>query len=165
MIDPAQKSRNSAPSKNNMSLFCRLEESSQQNYKIDKALEELHTIEELMNLTNCTRARINSHIKYIENNCYDRVTRESSGERFRFVLKGASSNATNKRSESDTQNAHYLPTKEDFESAYRALTRLGDELSLDAILDQIEINATKAGLALKSNWRIITEMNIKLWSV
>ena len=65
---------------------------------------------------------------------------------------------------SQFQDNSYLPTKEDFESAYRTLTRLGDELSLDAILDQIEINVTKAGLSLKSNWRMITEKNIEIWS-
>ena len=62
------------------------------------------------------------------------------------------------------QDNSHLPTKENFESTYRALARLGDELSLDAILDQIEINVTKTGLALKSNWRMITEKNIEIWS-
>ena len=164
MIDSAQIKRNAAPAYETTSLICRLKESDRQNYRIDKALEEFHTIDELVRITKCTTARINDHINYIEKNCYDRVKRELSGPRFRFVLKDASSNATNQISQPNTQNAHHLPTKEDFESAYRTLTRLGDEISLDAILDQIEINVTKAGLALKSNWRMITEMNIEIWS-
>jgi len=43
------------------------------------------------------------------------------------------------------------------------LTQLDNELSLDAILDQIDMIATKAGLLLKNNWRMITEENIKIW--
>jgi len=57
-----------------------------------------------------------------------------------------------------------LPTKEDFESAYRALTRPGETISIDSVLDQMEINAKKIGLSLKSNWRMVTEQSIEIWS-
>ena len=58
----------------------------------------------------------------------------------------------------------YLPTKEDFESAYRALARPRESISIDEVLDQLETSAKKKGLSLKSNWRIITEKNIEIWS-
>jgi hypothetical protein len=59
----------------------------------------------------------------------------------------------------------YLPNKEDFERAYRSLSRLGQEVSIDAILDKIESDATHSGLILKENWRMITERNIiDVWS-
>jgi hypothetical protein len=58
----------------------------------------------------------------------------------------------------------YLPNKEDFESAYRMLTRPGEPISLDAVLNQIEINAKKEGHVPKDNWRMITERNIEIWS-
>ncbi len=40
----------------------------------------------------------------------------------------------------------------------------GLPVTVDAVLDQIEINAEKDGLVLKDNWRIITERNIEIWS-
>ncbi len=57
-----------------------------------------------------------------------------------------------------------LPSKLDFESAYRSLTCPGNSISLDAVLDQIETNAKKKGLLLNSNWRIIMEKNIEIWA-
>ena len=65
---------------------------------------------------------------------------------------------------SQAHDSDYLPTKEEFESAYRALTRSGESISIDAVLDQIESNAKKNGLSIKGNWRIITEKNIEIWS-
>jgi hypothetical protein len=59
--------------------------------------------------------------------------------------------------------SNYLPTKEDFETAYRTLTRPGETISIDAVLDQLETNVKKIGLSLMSNWRIITKKNIELW--
>ena len=167
MIDSAQKNRNAAPIKGKMSLFCRLQETDQQNYRIDKALEDFHTIEELMMLTNCTRARINSHINYIENNCPHAICEppyRAPEEKFRFVLKKTSSNSMLESSQSTSQDNSYLPTKEDFETAYRMLARPGEAISIDAVLDQIEINARGWGLLLKNNWRMITEKNIEIWS-
>lgn len=58
----------------------------------------------------------------------------------------------------------YLPTKDDFESAYRALTHPGETISIDSVLDQMEINVKKNGLLLKKNWSMITEKNIEIWS-
>ena len=57
-----------------------------------------------------------------------------------------------------------LPSKEDFESAYRKLVRPGEGISIDSVLDQIEINAEKKGISLKSNWRMVTEQSIEVWS-
>ena len=65
---------------------------------------------------------------------------------------------------SQPQDNNYLPTKEDFESAYRALTRPGETIAIDAVLAQLESNVKKKGLSLKSNWRMITEKNIEIWS-
>jgi hypothetical protein len=70
-------------------------------------------------------------------------------------------------SEIDNSNIHEsncLPTKEEFESAYRALIRPGGTIAIDAVLDQIERCAREKGLLLKSNWRMITEKNIEIWS-
>ena len=58
----------------------------------------------------------------------------------------------------------YLPNKEDFIFAYRKLTRFGHEISIDAVLDQIQIEFTNKGYHLEDNWRIITEKNIEIWS-
>lgn len=61
------------------------------------------------------------------------------------------------------QDNGYLPNKEDIESAYRMLTRPGEAISIDTVLDKIEVHAVKMGLSLKSNWRMITEKNIEIW--
>lgn len=58
----------------------------------------------------------------------------------------------------------YLPCKEDFETAYRKLSRLGESVSIDAVLDQIEINVKNEKYSLNNNWRMITEKNIEIWS-
>ena len=60
----------------------------------------------------------------------------------------------------DSRNEEYLPTREDFESAYKMLAHTGVEISVEKILDQIEVNTKDAGRQLKSNWRKITEKNI-----
>lgn len=63
-----------------------------------------------------------------------------------------------------SEQTQAIPTKEDFEAAYRKLVRPGEAVSIDAVLDQIEVNAKKDGFLLKSDWRMITEMNITSWS-
>jgi hypothetical protein len=94
-MDPAQKSRNLEPVDQYTSLFCRLKKSNNQNYRIDKALEEFHTMEELVQIIKCDAARINSHIRYIEKNCPD-ARREppykQHGEKFRYVINEGSRN-------------------------------------------------------------------------
>ena len=57
-----------------------------------------------------------------------------------------------------------LPNFSDFEAACRMIARLGEEVSIDSVLDQIESNALQKGWLLKSNWRLITEKNIEIWS-
>lgn len=58
----------------------------------------------------------------------------------------------------------YLPTKKDFEMAYGMLAALGQEVSIEKVLDQIEI-ILKDIYNLKDNWREITRRNIlEIWS-
>lgn len=58
----------------------------------------------------------------------------------------------------------FLPSKEDFEKAYRMLTKLGEVVSIDTVLDQVAINSTNTDMLLKSDWRVITERNIATWT-
>jgi len=85
-IDPAQERRNSEPRYSNTSHFCRLPYTEKQNYRIDKALENFNSIEELVKSTGCTEQRIKSHIRYILKNCPHAVQEERGGK-IRFVLK------------------------------------------------------------------------------
>jgi hypothetical protein len=64
---------------------------------------------------------------------------------------------------SHQSSGNYLPTKDDFESAYRMLGSPGQNIHKDSILDQIEKNAINSRQNLKENWRLITERNIKNW--
>lgn len=65
--------------------------------------------------------------------------------------------------ETDFITSH-LPSAEDFELAYMMLAQLGEDISIDSVLDQIEINLKNEGHLLKSNWRMVTEKNIEIWS-
>jgi len=59
----------------------------------------------------------------------------------------------------------YIPTKEDFEKAYRKLEKTHkQEVPIDEVLDIVEANLTEKGRMLHENWRSITEQNIATWS-
>ena len=68
------------------------------------------------------------------------------------------------QSHDQSPGLNYIPSKEDFETAYRALNSLGDTISIDSVLDQLESIAKKKVLPLKSDWRLVTEKNIEIWS-
>lgn len=87
-IDQAQIKRNISVSTSTTSLFCRLLESKNQNYRIDKALENFHTMRELMKLTDCSESRIKSHMTYIKRNCsHAKLEIDSANnKRFKFVV-------------------------------------------------------------------------------
>jgi hypothetical protein len=64
----------------------------------------------------------------------------------------------------DSNGSNYLPTKEDCEAAIRQLSDGDVQATTDQVLDRIEKNVTSRGIALKLNWRMITEENMKIWS-
>jgi hypothetical protein len=91
------------------------------------------------------------------------VTEFGSIESFlnRHILKTEASPAITERPTVEP----YLPTKQDFIEAYGAITQLGTRVSIEEVLNQIELNAGNKGLSLKPNWRTITERNIlEIWS-
>ena len=81
-----------------------------------------------------------------------------------LVSEVLTTNNTQQQRYGQIEVGSHLPTKEDFESTYRILTRLGEAISIDSVLDRMETNAKKKGLALKNNWRMITEKSIEVWS-
>lgn len=96
-----------------------------------------------------------------------RVELIENGDTFQFHSEKSLISSTDNASQQISVQPHnnsYLPNKDDFETAYRTLTNPGETISIDSVLDQLEINAKKNRLLLKSNWRIITEKNIKVWS-
>jgi len=59
---------------------------------------------------------------------------------------------------------YHLPNKSDIEFAYSQLQKTtGNGISIEAILDQVEVNFNKSGKRLKPNWQEITRENIKIW--
>jgi hypothetical protein len=58
----------------------------------------------------------------------------------------------------------YLPTKEDFESAYKSLSKTAEHINIEDILDQIELKFSNSGYRLKNNWRLIIKSKLELWS-
>lgn len=85
-IQRAQVKRNMSADTDTTSKFCRLLQSNKQNYRIDKALESFHTMRELMTITDCSEARIKSHIVYIQKNCFTHCKLERDDKKFRFVV-------------------------------------------------------------------------------
>jgi hypothetical protein len=71
---------------------------------------------------------------------------------------------TGNRSKEETGQNEYLPTKEDCEAAIRQLSDENEQARTGQVLDRIEKNVTSKGMALKPNWRMITEENMKNWS-
>jgi len=109
------------------------------------------------------RIGFNLHIDMLENDqelqmlkgiLLDHVEQQSG------YLEGSSSPAMQSTAMEQTPA---VPTKEDFEAAYRTLVRPGESVSIDAVLDQMEISATNECHSLKNDWRMITEANVKIW--
>jgi len=67
-------------------------------------------------------------------------------------------------SKNDESNENYLPTKEDCDRAIRELHNEGYDATTDNVLDRIKQNVTSQRFVLKSNWKLITEKNMELWS-
>jgi len=57
-----------------------------------------------------------------------------------------------------------IPKKVDVEYAESQLRRFpGEVVIIEAVLNQVEVNFTKAGKILKENWHEITRRNIEIW--
>jgi hypothetical protein len=67
-----------------VSLICKLIKSTNQNYRIDCSLETPRTMTGHQLETDCSEARIKSHIAYIRKNCMDRVKYITDGKSFCF---------------------------------------------------------------------------------
>lgn len=58
----------------------------------------------------------------------------------------------------------YIPTREDFESAYANCARCGEAVSVDVVLNAIDAANKSCGRTLHPRWRLITEKNIEIWA-
>ena len=66
---------------------------------------------------------------------------------------------------SRTEEGNHLPTKDDFNNARRRILREGKkQISIDEILDIMELNLTEAGISLTEEWRSVTRNNILQWT-
>lgn len=65
------------------------------------------------------------------------------------------------------ENLNHLPTKSDCERVIKKVSRSTTEtdVDLEELLVELEKDLTEKGKTLKSNWKIITEENLKLWSI
>lgn len=135
-------------------------------------LEGKYTIDEIARKINNTIMRVEDHLQHLQGG-NSRGRAAGTKPHNLQIVKGknntimfsSESRSSYKYSDIVTDNKKdYFPSKEDFESAYRMLTHLGESIPIDAVLNQIEINAKNKGLSLKNNWRMITEKNIEIWS-
>lgn len=62
------------------------------------------------------------------------------------------------------QESYYLPTREDFETAYRRLAGCGEAVPVNAVLQEIGVMVEGGGRTLNPQWRAITERNIEMWA-
>ena len=97
------------------------------------------------------------HSKY-DQNCYIRIEAFKGDRR-----KNSFTNSSSDREEEKFEEA-YLPTKEDCDRAIKELYEEGQQGNTKNVLDRIKRNVISQGIKIKSNWRIITEANMKIWS-
>jgi len=130
--------------------------------KIDYMLLEGSTMSELLK----QRRAVYEHFSHLKNEHGLSVINEGGIHKFDRADLGISEidGRNSSVNQITASSIFYLPIKADFESAYRTLVRPGEAVSIDAVLDQIEITATKECRSLKNDWRMITEANIETWS-
>ena len=82
-------------------------------------------------------------------------------------LSEAESLHSGQKTEKEKSEDEYLPTKRDCERIISNLTSStsGDEIGIDEFLAELKKDLTVKGKTLKSNWKIITEEKLKLWSI
>jgi len=116
-------------------------------------------------------------IKYFTNSKffyegYPAIGRNSEGEYFLTKISDYPELSETQSLHSDRKigkekpDYKYLPTKNDCE---RVMEKISDstsenETDLEEFLTELEKDLAKKGKNLKSNWKIITEENLKLWS-
>lgn len=126
---------------------------------LDEALLDGASVAQLLNI----RGEYVNHIRHLESEHGLPVTKGPLRIFDRTLLNISDINNQPKL-QLGIQSPGYIPNREDFETAYRMVTRLDQPVPLDAVLDQIEINANITGLELRANWRSITEGNILGWT-
>ena len=63
------------------------------------------------------------------------------------------------------QEGAYLPSRDDFDNVRRKILRRGGkQISIDDILDIMEVDLVEAGRSLSEEWRSVTRNNIILWT-
>jgi hypothetical protein len=79
-----------------------------------------------------------------------------------FILSDSGNSSRQVYEASVTHNqTNYVPEKKDSDEAIDLLNKDGKKRTVAAILGQIEKKCLAEGKKLKSNWRIITEKNIR----
>jgi len=74
--------------KKRLSPFAKCAKADTQAYRIDCALQEFHTMQELEKLDSlhdCSRARIQSHVNYLQKHYSNSVKLVQEGRKFKFV--------------------------------------------------------------------------------
>jgi len=113
--------------------------------------------------------RIPPHIEHLKVDEQYKHRQESRGE-VKSLLKILTDNSkedlANRSylSGKEDSNASALPNKDDVEYADSMLRKHSDEtVSINSVLDRVDVNFKKAGKTLKDNWREITRRNIEIW--
>ena len=128
--------------------------------KIDVMLLQGGRFEELLTSGRKPNA-VRSHLTHLKDAHGLTIDKNDDGIRTFSVCGDAE---TGNRSKEKAGQNEYLPTKEDCEAAIRQLSDENEQARTGQVLDRIEKNVTSRGIALKSNWRMITEENMKDWS-
>jgi hypothetical protein len=104
---------------------------------------------------------VRSHLNHLKTDHGLEIEKNADGI---YIFSVCSEAETGNRSKENAGQNEYLPTKEGCEAAIRQLSDENVQARTGQVLDRIEKNVTSRGKALKSNWRMITEENMKIWS-
>ncbi|MFO7883385.1 MAG: hypothetical protein R6U68_01060 [Desulfobacteraceae bacterium] len=107
------------------------------------------------------KSSLDMHLYHLEKDHGLSIEKNADGIHIFSVCRDAE---TGDRSKEKVGKNEYLPTKEDCEAAIRQLSDENEQARTGQVLDRIEKNVTSKGMALKPNWRMITEENMKNWS-
>jgi hypothetical protein len=109
------------------------------------------------------KGSLDMHLYHLEKDHGLSIEKNADGIHIFSVCRDAETGNRSKPKERTGQN-EYLPTKEDCEAAIRQLSDENAQARTEQVLDRIEKNVTSKGMALKPNWRMITEENMNIWS-
>ena len=133
-------------------------------------VEEIAKLKRSQNINNNDmrdEGTVKAHIKFLKKRNF---VVEQKNDKYRITdyipeLFGANSLSSDQNSGIKESDYEYLPTKSDCERVIKKISRLTivTDIDLEELWVGLKKDLTEKGKTLKSNWKIITKENLKLW--